>query len=254
MQFKRITLDAKKKPPFQQNVPADKAYGVQLRKIAKIVGGIVNTYVDGDTITNIEKLKAALIGYSEALEPWAIRTANEMINRTISHNTKAFSAISGQISKELKSGLSQSLVGQTARQLQAEQVTLIKSLPIEAGERAQKLAIEASMGGRRPDEIAQELLRTEEVTKSRATLIARTETAKANSVITQARAQSVQSKGYIWRTAGDSDVRESHAEMEGVYVDWDKPPTLSDGTTTHAGQIFNCRCFPEPVLPEITEE
>jgi uncharacterized protein with gpF-like domain len=37
--------------------------------------------------------------------------------------------------------------------------------------------------------------------------------------------------------------------MEGVPVRWDQPPTLSDGTVTHAGQIYNCRCWPEPILP-----
>jgi uncharacterized protein with gpF-like domain len=45
-------------------------------------------------------------------------------------------------------------------------------------------------------------------------------------------------------------VRESHKAMNGKFVRWDSPPTLSDGTTTHAGQIYNCRCYPDPVLPE----
>ena len=67
------------------------------------------------------------------------------------------------------------------------------------------------------------------------------------------RAKSVGSKGYIWRTVGDSDVRESHAKMEGVYVDWDNPPTI-DGIKGHPSErrlIDKCRCFEDPVLPEI---
>jgi SPP1 gp7 family putative phage head morphogenesis protein len=90
---------------------------------------------------------------------------------------------------------------------------------------------------------------TTNVTESRAMLIARTEVAKANASINEARALSVGSEGYIWRTAGDADVRESHAEMDGQYVAWSDPPTLSDGTTTHAGAIYNCRCYSESVLP-----
>jgi uncharacterized protein with gpF-like domain len=69
-------------------------------------------------------------------------------------------------------------------------------------------------------------------------------------VLTQARAEHIGSEGYIWRTSNDSDVRHSHKEMNGRYVRWDTPPRLSDGTVTHAGQIYNCRCYPEPVIPD----
>jgi uncharacterized protein with gpF-like domain len=37
--------------------------------------------------------------------------------------------------------------------------------------------------------------------------------------------------------------------MEGKFVTWDDPPTL-DGMKGHAGQFPNCRCYPEPVIPE----
>ena len=96
--------------------------------------------------------------------------------------------------------------------------------------------------------MAAEIARSGEVTESRAMLIARTEVARANSMITEARAASVGSTHYIWRTAEDERVRESHAEMEGQVVAWDTPPTLSDGTTTHAGQIYQCRCYAEPII------
>jgi uncharacterized protein with gpF-like domain len=42
--------------------------------------------------------------------------------------------------------------------------------------------------------------------------------------------------------------------MEGKFVAWDKPPKLTDGTTGHAGEFPNCRCYPEPVIPELAEE
>ncbi|MGN5479510.1 phage minor head protein [Cupriavidus basilensis] len=59
---------------------------------------------------------------------------------------------------------------------------------------------------------------------------------------------SIGSPGYFWRTSGDKDVRDSHRDMEGKFVEWDKPPTL-DGMTGHAGCFPNCRCYPEPALP-----
>jgi uncharacterized protein with gpF-like domain len=36
--------------------------------------------------------------------------------------------------------------------------------------------------------------------------------------------------------------------MEGVFVEWDKPPIL-DNMRGHAGEFPNCRCYPEPVIP-----
>ncbi|EFO4716945.1 phage head morphogenesis protein, partial [Escherichia coli] len=44
------------------------------------------------------------------------------------------------------------------------------------------------------------------------------------------------------------DVRHSHREMEGKFVEWGKPPTL-DGMTGHAGELPNCRCYKEIVFP-----
>jgi uncharacterized protein with gpF-like domain len=37
--------------------------------------------------------------------------------------------------------------------------------------------------------------------------------------------------------------------MEGKFVRWDEPPTL-DNLTGHAGALPNCRCRPEPVIPD----
>jgi len=39
--------------------------------------------------------------------------------------------------------------------------------------------------------------------------------------------------------------------MEGKVIAFNDPPTLSDGTTTHAGQSFNCRCYPEIIVPDM---
>jgi len=87
------------------------------------------------------------------------------------------------------------------------------------------------------------------VTTSRAMTIARTETAKAASIVTEVRAKEVGATHYIWRTAGDSDVRESHAEMEGEVCEYDNPPIV-DGEPLNPGMIYNCRCYAEPIIPD----
>jgi SPP1 gp7 family putative phage head morphogenesis protein len=141
-----------------------------------------------------------------------------------------------------------------------QQVDLITSLPSEAAQRVQQKSLESmETGSRYPErgEEIEELLRqtrpeaTEEWLKNRATLIARTETARAASVLTQARAQHIGSENYIWKTAGDARVRQSHRVLNGTSQKWDDPP-LSDPPDhhSHPGQIWNCRCVALPIIPQ----
>jgi SPP1 gp7 family putative phage head morphogenesis protein len=143
-------------------------------------------------------------------------------------------------------------IGQVAKNILDEQVKLIKSLPIQAADRVYDIhnqAIEAVVSGARSSDLVDEIMRSGGVAESRARAIARTEVGKASTAITQARALSIGSTGYVWRTSSDSDVRHSHDKMEGVFVRWDNPPTL-DGMTGHAGTLPNCRCYPEVIFPK----
>lgn len=242
-----------KRSKFQSPVNAEKEYERALKRVARLTGGIIEPHINGAKLEDEAAMVAQLSAYanSQAFKSWSNRTAAKMLASVSASSYRALASTSQTISRELRRGVANTAVMLKTQQLQAEQVALIKSLPIEAGQRAQQLALSAITGGRRPDEVAEELMRTEQVTASRATLIARTESAKASSVLTQARAVSIGSDSYIWRTTEDGDVRESHAEMEGEVVQWSQPPTLSDGTTTHAGQIYNCRCFAEPIFTAI---
>lgn len=188
--------------------------------------------------------------YAQALEPWAVQTASRMLAGVNQRDEGAWAELTRELSLGLRREVRTAPTGELMRKLLAEQVTLIKSLPLEAAQRVHELTLKGLEDSTRASEIAKEIARSGEVTMGRATLIARTEVARTASTLTQARALHVGSVEYIWRTAGDSDVRESHRKMAGKVVRWDTPPTLSDGTVTHAGQIYNCRCWPEPILPE----
>jgi len=235
------TFDAKQ-PKFKTPKSAEAEYNRQLRSVAKQVGHLVKLYQVGATL--MPGFDNAMKAYAETLAPWAANVAAKMLLAVSKTNYRHWKAESQKIGRELRDDNNVAL----GRLLQQEQVILIQSLPLEAATRAQELAFQAATGGRRADTVAAEIARSGEVAASRATLIARTEVAKANSTITQARSAEVGSTHYIWRTAEDEAVRESHAEMEGVIVAWDDPPELSDGTVTHAGQIYNCRCYAEPII------
>lgn len=244
---------AKKRSNFQAPKSAERYYESQLRRVAKIVGAIIEPYVDGATIPMMSDMLRALDAYSKALGPWATKVASTMLADVARSDNRAWRLANKKFTQGFREMAGNTAVGNASRQLLREQVTLITSLPTKAGERAQQLATEGMVEGKRAEDIAKDLQNIGNVTESRAMLIARTEVAKANSTMIEARSQAVGSTAYVWRTAGDEAVRESHAEMEGEVVRWDTPPTLSDGTTTHAGQIYNCRCYAEPIFPDLDE-
>jgi len=165
-------------------------------------------------------------------------------------NERAWRETGKEMGKALRMEISYAPTGNAFAMLLDLQVGLIKSIPLDAAQRVQALTVEGLVTGERAKSIAAEIMRTEDVSKSKATLIARTEVARAASVLTESRARFVGSEGYIWRSSGDADVRPSHQKMDGKYVRWDKPPVTDKGLGPyHAGCGPNCRCYPDPVIP-----
>lgn len=193
----------------------------------------------------------ALERYSEIITPWATKVAENFTADIVRKNDEQWRKHSKTISRELRNLVSNAPPGQVMKSIVAEQVKYIKSLPLEAADRVydiQNRAIEAVVTGGRAKHFAKEIAASGDIAKSRADLIARTELGRATGALDQARALSIGSNGYIWRTAEDGDVRHSHREMEGKFVEWGRPPTL-DGMTGHAGELPNCRCYKEIVFP-----
>jgi SPP1 gp7 family putative phage head morphogenesis protein len=230
---------------FKVAKTASKKYARQLSQVAKQVGSIVEGLA-GDPW----RLKRALNEYATLLNPWAEAVVAKQIAEADQRDIRAWQGLAQEIGQELRAEIPRT----EFKELMAEQVALITSLPLEAAKRVHKLAEEAMLQGRRAPEIAKEIMRTGEVTKSRAMLIARTETSRTATVLTETRAKHVGSIGYIWRTSGDTDVRKLHKDLEGTFHRWDDPPVAGEnGERAHAGAIYNCRCWAEPVLPDIIE-
>lgn len=240
----------KERAEFAASRRTEKQFGVQLRKIAQKIGHLVEQF-DPEVQSEMTELEHMLLQYAELIKPWARAVSRRMLVDVSRKDEREWKKVTERMSEGVKSEISRtSPVGRLLRALQSEQVDLITSLPLEAAKRVHELTIKNLESSGRAKGIAEEIMRTGEVTKSRATLIARTEVARSSSLLVEARAKTIGSEGYVWRTSHDQDVRKSHKEMEGKFVRWDTPPTLSDGTTTHAGQIYNCRCYPEPVIPD----
>lgn len=242
---------------FNHAKRATKVFERQLRAVARQVGVIVNGMTSRGRVLAPEQLMHSLRRYSDLLRPWAQHVSASMIAEVAQRDELAWTRMGREIGRELRTEIRSAPTGQLMKQLMAERVDLITSLPTKAAERVHKLTIEAmSETGARAAEIAKEIMRTGHVTESRAMLIARTEVSSTASVFTEARARHVGSEGYFWRTVGDSDVRHDHARLDGKFIPWDDPPIAGTGkggaaVRYHAGRGPNCRCYPEPSLPDV---
>jgi SPP1 gp7 family putative phage head morphogenesis protein len=240
---------------FKASQAAEAEFAKALRKIGRTSGHIVEAHVDGDRIKNSAEMEAALKAYSKLIDPWARRQAAKMLEKVQKANQRAYAKNSKIMGRLMQTTVAEGQVGETAAMLMQEQVELIKSIPVRAAERAQKLSLEAAFQGKRASEVAEELMRSTQVSESDAIRIARTEVARSNAYINMTRSQAVGATHYKWRNSHDAAVREAHKryngkQLDGMVFSWNDPPTLDDGTTGHPGTFPNCRCYAEPIFDE----
>ncbi len=229
---------------------AQRAYERKLRKIARTIGDIVTGFAGPDPIASAPGIREALNRYSVIVGQWARSAGASMLVDVMKRDEAAWREVSRGMSRALADEIRTAPTGEVTRSLLEQQVELITSLPLEAARRVQALAIQSMETGARASEIAKEIMRSGEVASSRATLIAVTETSRASSNLLEARSLHVGSLGYIWRTSRDGDVRPLHRALEGVYIAWSDPPVAgSNGERAHAGCIYRCRCWAEPIIP-----
>jgi len=231
----------------------ERRYRNALERAADAIDKIVDSW-DG---SNVDALAQDIASQSLRIEPWARRTAADMLHGAAMADKRRWQAMSESMSGSMRAMLKKvgnaSPTGAEYNRLLDDQVHLIKSMHTDQAERVHEIVREAHLTSIRANDtarIVRELwLKTgTQAGKAKAQLIARTESSRAASSLTQVRAESIGSKGYIWRTIKDTDVRKSHRDLDGEYIPWDSPPT-TDNLTGHAGCVPNCRCYPEPVLP-----
>lgn len=227
---------------------AESAYARSLRQVAMAIG----TLVSGADLDDLGPVLHMLENYSRILDPWARSTASRMLADVSRRDQHNWNRIARTMTRELRAEIESAPTGLIFKDLLAGQVSLITSLPLDAAQRVHTLATERMVANPvRAAELAKDIFATGKVTIGRANLIARTETARVASNLVEARARHVGSEGYIWRTSEDSDVRKEHRVLNGTYHRWDEPPIAgSKGERAHAGTIYNCRCYPEPVIPD----
>jgi SPP1 gp7 family putative phage head morphogenesis protein len=235
---------------------AERDFASALRSVAAHAARLIKSYEAGN-VELLSELTQLLGAYAEALTPWAATTVRRMLGEVDARDRDSWRALGNAISAQLKNDIRATPVGEVLRSLMYEQVGLIKSIPTEAAARVHKLTIRGLEDSRRASEIADMIEASGQVMRSRAVLIARTEVARTASVLTETRARSAGVTHYVWETSKDADVRPGHREMQGKVCSWADPPAVNEGGRImyHApGRIWNCRCWPRPILDGLYED
>ncbi len=254
---------------FHGALKAERSYGAKLRGLVKQIHTIVTAHAPAPaehwSPPGLAALNASLTKYAQAITPWAVAVGKRMVEEANRRNIFAWRGLSLRMSRGLKTELSTAPTGEAMGNLLARQVELITSLPKSASERVHEMSVKALVTGERfaerESDIKQALAEAHPAATAkwlinRATLIARTETARAASTLTQARAEFIGADRYYWLSARDARVRDTHAKLDarskrGETFLWSDPPVSeADGTTrSHPGQVYNCRCIAMPVIP-----
>lgn len=133
---------------------------------------------------------------------------------------------------------------------------LITKIPYDLSRKITEYVTNETLKGRRAEDIQGDLQgKLHGYSASKIQTIARTEASKATTALTEARARDVGTNWYMWRTANDGNrVRDSHRHMHRVLINWDNPPAPEEligeksAGNYHAGEIYNCRCYPQPII------
>lgn len=258
---------------WRPSASSEMQYAARLRQVATQVNALLRGYfaLGHDPSAELAAQAAAqLQAYADILPRWAAAVAQWILRDIDRRSARAWFRRGEEVGRRLRHEVAEAPIGPVLREAMERQITLITSLPRDAAQRVQSLALTGYARGRRPGEIrslepsalgpfeavpdglAKEILRTGEVTASRANLIARTETTRVATELTKARAEHIGSNAFIWRAVMDADTRHRHRELNGNVFHWADPPVAGEnGEHYLPGCGPNCRCYAEPVLPDL---
>lgn len=107
--------------------------------------------------------------------------------------------------------------------------------------------------GARVEELRDMIEERYDVSKSRASLIARDQVGKFYGEINHDRQTSLGIQSYVWRGVLDQKERPMHVDLEGQVFQWGAPPITNDqGDRNEPGGDYQCRCTGEPVLSDLS--
>jgi SPP1 gp7 family putative phage head morphogenesis protein len=191
----------------------------------------------------------------------AAQMAKRMIGGVLITNARSWRAAARQslgsqrIYEALRGEMGGAL-GMRVDELIRANVKLIQRIPDVLNARAAAFIAREQRAGRRAEAIATDVAAMmPTVRRSLVKMMARTQVGRAETAVTQARAERLNLPWYEWATAEDIRVRPSHRKMDKMLVAWADPPApealageVSKLGHYAPGQIYNCRCIALPLI------
>lgn len=242
--------------------PSQRIEATYRRSLKTVMKEIVKTIASLD-ITDPSAILAALREFANSrdLRQHSYAMASRMITGVYAENARTWreAARESMKGRQIYIALQRELQGPLGTRIQSlidRNAELIKTFPLHISTQVSQYVNAEAMKGRRPAAIAADLVKQfPDVSESRINLIARTETSKAYTELTRARAENLGLEWYVWNTSDDARVRKAHRRLDGVLVSWSDPPSpeeLEGINSTlghyHAGSAPNCRCIAQPLL------
>lgn len=250
------------KNDFKRNESDERRYSIKLQRKALEIARELSKAKNADEIDRIVKR----YGKNPKYLKWAESVAKQMAEAQDFKSKQMwkmyFRKYRGKQARKLSSRLQKLIDTMKLDDIIKENEKLITSFPDVMGEKAKKKyreLVKANVtGGARASQISKYL---REIGVSRADLIARTETGKAATAITERRSENLGLKGYIWKTSLDRRVRQSHRMMNNVICFWNDKPTPGiyeepkNDRRVAPGEDYNCRCLATTIVEksQITE-
>jgi SPP1 gp7 family putative phage head morphogenesis protein len=127
----------------------------------------------------------------------------------------------------------------------------IKKFSKEEIKELRRIIEDNSRNGYRSERLIADIQSRYDVSESKAEFLARQETALFMSKYAETKYLDANIKRYIWRTAGDNDVRPGHKELNGRIFEFKKKAPakyMSTNQPENPGEDFNCRCVAVPLI------
>jgi SPP1 gp7 family putative phage head morphogenesis protein len=231
-------------------------YEGQIKKLFKPLFDLAKTFKSHDDI--VKALNSMM--QSPTFKRKADEIAKTMATMVYKDGAKDWrdaarkSSKSKLIYEEVKKEM-QGPIKQTLQDLIDRNAMIIRTLPQDISQKVVEHIQSKSTQGMRPEDIAKQIKKFfPQTTRANAKLIARTETSKASTALTQARSENIGIHWYVWMTSKDSRVRNAHAHMNDVICNYQDPPqpevldNLPSEGAYNAGEIYNCRCYAAPLV------
>ena len=117
---------------------AEKEYSRKLQQLARQIGSLVRGF-DYSQESSYSAVEALLRDYARIISPWARATAVTMLADVSNRDAAAWREHSREMGIAIREEIGSAPTGDILRQLQAQQVQLITSLPLEAAQRIHEI-------------------------------------------------------------------------------------------------------------------